>query len=162
SDAVDGSGEYAVTFHRLVVGFLQPIEMDVEEKAAGGPKFVQALADEHAVGAEVDVPSPFEDAPDQLAEFGVDHRFPTANAHDGGAALLHRGETLGYAELLPDGLGVLANSAAAGAGQVAGVQWLQHQDQGKTLLPGQLLAGDISRHAGRECQGETHILSRSQ
>ncbi len=59
--------------------------MDVEEEAAGGPEFVQAFLNEHAVGAEVDVLAALEDAAHQLADLGIDQRLAAADADDRGA-----------------------------------------------------------------------------
>ena len=65
-------------------------------------------------------------------------------------------KTLADAELVFDGLRIFADAAAAGAGEVAGVQRLKHQHQREAPGARQLVPGDVARHGGGECQGETH------
>ena len=87
---------------------------------------------------------PLEDLGDQLADARVDHRLAAADRDDRGAALVDRVEALLDRELLLDRRLVLADPAAAGAGQVAGVQRLEHQDQREPLGPRELLLGDVA------------------
>src|SRR5262249_13412993 len=141
-DPLDGGLEDAVALYAQVVGLLQAVEVDVEEEAPAGAKLPQPLLDEHTVGAEVDVLFAAQDGRDELADLGVDQRLAAANADDGRAALVHRGQALGDGQLLLDRLRVFADAAAAGAGQVAGVQWLEHQNQGEALRAGDLLTRD--------------------
>ena len=65
-------------------------------------------------------------------------------------------------ELLLDGRFVFANAAAAGAGEVAGVQRLEHQHQREALLAPELLLDHVAGHVGGQAEGETHDRSRSQ
>ena len=53
-------------------------------------------------------------------------------------------------------LGVFPDAAAARAGEVAGVQRLEHQDQRKDLLTGQLLPQQVSGHRASEREGKSH------
>src|SRR5262249_30032971 len=55
-----------------------------------------------------------------------------------------------------DCLDVFTDAATAGAGQVAGMQGLEHEHQRKALLSGQLLPGDVTGHRGCQSQRETH------
>ena len=71
----------------------------------------------------------------QRPDLGIDHRLAAANADDRSAGLIDRCQALLEAQLLLDGLGVFADAAAAGAGEVAGVQRLQHQHQRKGFAP---------------------------
>src|SRR5262249_20883417 len=158
-DALDRRLEHALALDGLVVRLFQAVEVDVEEEAAVGRKLVQALRDEHAVGAEVDVLAALEDAFDGGADLGVDHRLAAADADDGGAGLVDGGEALGEGELFLDGLRVFADAAAAGAGEVAGVQRLQHQHQREALLALDRLARHVRRHVRRQAERETHDSS---
>src|SRR5205823_2622524 len=66
------------------------------------------------------------------------------------------GETLLDAEPFLDRLAVLANPAATGAGQVAGVQRFEHQHQREALLAVDLLLDDVAGHGGRQAQRKSH------
>src|SRR5205823_6552927 len=59
-DPFNRLAEDARTLDAHVVSGFQTVEMHVEEKTRRWLEFVQAPADEHAVGAQVDVPLPRE------------------------------------------------------------------------------------------------------
>ena len=119
-------------------------------------ELVDLLADEHAVGAEVDDLLALEDLGRQLADPGVDHRLAAADRDDRSAALVDRGEALVDRELLLDRLDVLADPPAARAGQVAGVKRFEHQDHGELLGPGDLLLGHVAGDPAAHLKRKTH------
>ena len=119
---------------------------------------MQPLLHEHAVGAQVDVLAAAENAAHQLAELRIDHRLAAADADDRGAAFVDRVEALLDGQLFLDGLRVFANAAAAGAGQIAGMQRFEHEHERKALRARQLFPGDVAGHGGRQGEGETHDL----
>ena len=121
------ASEDAFALHGDVVVLLHAVQVHVEEEALVGLEFVQPLLDEHAVGAEVDVAVAFQDAGDQFADLRVHHRLAAADRNHGRAALVDRGQALFERYALGDGGFVFADSAAAGAGEIAGVQRLEHQ-----------------------------------
>src|ERR1035437_7375694 len=133
-DALDGFLKYALALHGDIVIFLHAIEMHVEVEALVGLEFVEALLDEHAVGAEVDVAVALQNPRHQFADLRIHHRLAAANRDHRPPALIHRQQALFERHPLGDGALVLADPAAAGTGQVAGVQGLQHQHDGETLV----------------------------
>ena len=64
----------------------------------------------------------------------------------GRAALVDRVEALFGREVLLEDVRRVLNLAAAGAGQIAAEQRLEHQDQRIALATAQALAEDIGRH----------------
>ena len=114
------------------------------------------LGQEDAVGAEVNVLAAFENAGCEFADAGIDQRLAAANADDRRAGLVDRGQALLDRELVLDRLLVLANAPAAGAGEIAGVQRLEHEHERIALLPRDFLLGDIAGHVERQTQGKTH------
>ena len=128
----------------------------MKKNGVGRLELVELLADEHPVGAEEDDLLPLQDLGDQLADAGVDHRLAAADRDDRGAALVDGVEAFLDRELLLDRRFVLADPAAAGAGQVAGVQRLEHQDHREPLGPRQLLLDDVAGDPGRHLQRESH------
>ena len=128
--------------------FRIPSRWTLKKKRVRRLELVDLLADEHAVGAEVDDLLALEDLGRQLADAGVDHRLAAADRDDRGAALVDGVEALLDRELLLDRRLVLADPPAAGAGQVAGVERFEHQDHREPLGPRQLLLGDVAGDPG--------------
>ncbi len=144
------------------------VQMHVQEEAVGRPEAGQLLADEHAVGTQVDVLLALEDLGHQLFDRGIDHRLAAADADDRRAALVDRRQALLDGQLVLDRRGVLANPPAAGAGQVAGVQGLEHQHQRKPLSRRRASCAPGSRPSCASAKGEiasggpASILLRNQ
>ena len=92
--------------------------------------------DEHSISAQVDVLAFLEDVTHQLADLRIDHRLAAANAHDWGAAFIDGGKALLDTQFFFNGLGIFSNPAASGAGQIASVQRLEHENEGKSLFAG--------------------------
>ena len=137
----------------------RPSRWMLKKKREVGAELVQPLLGEHAVGAEVDVLAALEDAGHQGADLGVDHRLAAADAHDGGAGLVHGIQALLDGEAVLEVGGVFADAPAAGAGEVAGVQRLEHQHEREARRAGQLVLGHVADHVGRQAQGESHGVS---
>ena len=107
---------------------------------------MQALLEEQRVGAEVDVFLACDEARRDFRDLRMHQRLAARDAHDGRAALLDRAETfLGRQLLFQDVRGIL-NFSAAGAGEIAAKQRLEHQDERILLASFQLLADDVGRH----------------
>src|SRR5207244_602972 len=66
---------------------------------------------------------------DGPADLGRQRRLAAGDGHHGGAALLDGGQTLLDAQVLAEHVAGILDLAAAGAGQVAAEERLQHQDQ---------------------------------
>ena len=167
-DAFDGVVEDALALHGESCFFSMPSRWTLKKKRVVGLEFVQPLLDEHAVGAEVDVLARSRISRDQLADLGIDHRLAAADADHRRAALVDRGQALFERQLLLDGGLVLADAAAAGAGQVAGVQRLEHQHEREALVDHRmrLAIGSSSPDlrmagCGTDCDGSAHAARRS-
>ena len=102
---------------------------------------------------------PLEDLGDQLADVRVDQRLAAADADDRRAALVDRGQALLDRQLLLDRRLVLANPAAAGAGQVAGVQRLEHQHQREPLRSAPASSWRCSRPSAWSGEGKSHAVA---
>src|SRR5579871_6625547 len=100
--------------------------------------------------------APLENPAHQFADFRINQRFSTADADDRSASFIDGLQALGDGQLVLDGLRILADTTAAGASQITGVQGFEHQYQRETRLASQLLAGHVTDHARRQTQRETH------
>ena len=133
ADAFHGRVEDALALHAEVVRLPQAVEVNVEDEAFVRLEFVQPIREEHAVRAEIDMSlarqGTFDQPGDRLVHQGLpatDRDYRRAAFVDGVQAGLQR-------EPLGDGLLVFSDSTAPRAGQIAGVQGLEHQHQGKSL-----------------------------
>ena len=132
------------------------VEVYVDQQPAAGTKAVDFLRQERAVGAKVDVFPPHDEALDQHLDFRVDQRLAAADAHDRRPALVGRGQAPLDRQPAVHRVGVLADSSAAGAGEVAGVQRFKHQHQRKLLFARQTLAEQVGGHRAGQGEWETH------
>jgi hypothetical protein len=113
--------------------------MDGEGEVLGGLEEIELALKEQGVGAEIDVLFARDKALDDLVDFGVDERFAAGDADHGGAAFLDRSEALLRAEALVEDVIRVLDLAAAGAGEVATEEGLEHEDERVTLAALQLL-----------------------
>ena len=134
-NAADGRGEHALALRQAVVRGFHPVEMHVDEQPAAGAKAAELLFQQQAVGAQINVFPLQHEAFDQHFDLGIDQRLAAADAHDRCAALGHGRQALLDRQPAVHRVGVFANPAAARAGEVAGVQRLEHQDQRKIFSP---------------------------
>src|SRR5439155_19396159 len=97
-DRLDGAVEHAVLADRMVVLFLQPVEMDRESEVGARREEVDLLFEQQRVGAEIDEALALDDAFDDLADLLVQQRLTAGNRYDRGAAFVDRPEAFGDAE----------------------------------------------------------------
>ena len=83
--------------------FSRPSRCTLKKKRWSGWNSLQALLDEHAVGAEVDVPVALQDSRHQLADLRIHHGLAAADGDHGRAALIHRRQALFERHALGDG-----------------------------------------------------------
>ena len=133
-----------------------PSRCTLKKKVRLGREFGQLLADEHAVGAEDDDFLPLLDLGHELADARIDHRLAAADRDDRRTALVDGGQAFLDRQLLLDRRFVFADSPAAGARQVAGVQRLEHENHGEFLGSRQSLASDIAGDAAGHRQRKKH------
>ncbi len=147
-DPVDRRVEDPFALDGDVVVFPHAIQVHVEKEGPARREVGELLADEHPVGAEDDDLLPLLNLGHQLADARVDHRLATADRDDGRTALVDGGQAFVDRQLLLDRRFVFANSPAAGARQVAGVQRFEHENHGELLGSRQFACGRHSRRCG--------------
>ena len=119
------------------------VHVDGEGQVLRRREQVELLAEEQRVGAEVNVLLARDQAGDDLGDLRVHQRLAAGDGDHRGAAFLDRAETfVGREVLLEDVRGVL-DFAAAGAGEVAAEERLEHQDERVALATAQALAKNI-------------------
>ena len=110
------------------------------------------------VRAQIDELLARHDAGDDLRHLLVDQRLAAGDRDHRRAALIHRAQRVRDAHPLLQDLLRIIDLAAAGAGQIALEQRLQHQHQRITLLAAQFAAGDVAADTIRLNQRNTPKL----
>ena len=95
---------------------------------------------------------------DDLVDLLVQQRLAAGDHHHRRAALVDRLHALGDRQALVQDFGRIVDLAAAGAGQVAAEQRLQHQHQRIALAADQMLLDDIGADTQRLVQRDGHAL----
>src|SRR5580765_4975454 len=103
--------------------------------------------EQDGVGAEVDEFLSGNDASDNLRQLAVHERLAAGDGHDRRIAFIDRPQRVGYAHALLQYLFWVIDLAAAGAGEIALEQRLEHQDERITLLTAQLAGEYIAADA---------------
>ena len=107
---------------------------------------MQPLGKQQRVGAEINVFLAGHQPVHDLDDLRVHQRLAARNADDRRAAFLNRAETFLGSELFFQDVRGILDLAAAGTGQVAAQERLEHQDKGVLFPPFELLADDVGRH----------------
>ena len=115
-DAFNRFAEYAIAFDADVVRLLKSVQMHVEKEPRGRLELFQSLANEHSVGAQVNVFFAIENFFAQAIELGINHGLAAAERNDGRAAIIHGFQAFLHRQHLIDRGFIFANAAAAGAG----------------------------------------------
>ena len=123
-----------------------------------GQVFLDLLAHEHPVRADIDDAALGQQPHRQLFHLGINQRLASTNRHHGRSALLRGGQTILQAHHVLEAGGIFTNAAAAGAGQVAGVKRFELQHQRKPGRPQQFVFDDVPGDFRRQRQGETHRI----
>ena len=87
----------------------------------------------------------------------MQQRLAAGDRDDRRAAFVDRRHAFVVRQALVEDLVRIVDLAAAGAGQVAAEQRLQHQHQRIALAPGEMLAQHIGADAGRLQQRNSHV-----
>ena len=151
--------EDAVAAHRLVVLLPEPVHVHAERQVLGRREQVELLLEQDGVGAEIDVLPPLHELGHQSVDVGVHERLAARNAHDGRPALFHGLETGLDRQVLLEDLGRVLDLAAAGAGEVASEEGLEHQDERVALPATQLLLEDVARDGVHLGNRHAHLVS---
>ena len=140
----------------VVVGLLEAVEVDVDGQALVRRDDAEhLLVEQQRVGAEVDVAPALDDAGDQLGQLRVDGRLAAADRDRGRAALLHRLQARfdRHAVLELAGVPLLG---AAEAGQVAGVERLEHEHEREPLVALHRVLDAVPHHVGGHVEWMAH------
>ena len=133
-DAFDSDVPSAFAADGEVVLLALAVEMHGEGEVLRRREFGQAALEFERVGAEVDVLLARDEAVDDLDDLRMQQRLAAGDRHHGRAALFDRGEALLGRELLLEDVRRILHLAAAGAGQVAAEERLQHEHQRIALV----------------------------
>ncbi len=116
-----------------VVALSQAVHVHDPGEVVRGREAVEAPAQEHGVRAQVDVDLAGHELFDHALDVGVQQRLAAGDRHHGRAALLDGAEHVLDREALAQDLGRVLDLAAARAGQVAGEERLDLDDEGVVL-----------------------------
>ena len=130
---------YALAADGEVVVLLLAVHVDAEGEVLARLEQVELFLQQQRVGAEVDVLLPRDQPFDDFVDLRVQQRLAAGDANHRRAALVDRLEALLRRELLLEDVGGILDLAAAGAGEVAAEQRLEHQHQRIPLAPRELL-----------------------
>ncbi len=142
-DGFHGAIEHALLVHRRVVRFAVAVEVDVPAEIGVGFVLVELLFEQQGVGAEIDELLPLQDAAHDLRQLLVQQGLAAGDGDDRGAAFVDGVECVLDRQALVQDLVRVVDLAAAGAGQVAAEQRLEHQHQRVSLTAGQMLPDHI-------------------
>lgn len=117
----------------------------------GGQIFPHLLPHEHGVRADVDNALLLAQADDQFLDLRVNQWFAAADGYHRRVAILCGREALLERHHVLQRCGILADAAAAGAGEVAGVQRLKLQDHGELWGLAELMLDDVTGDFDRQC-----------
>jgi hypothetical protein len=122
--------------------------VDGEGEARRRGEQVELAPQQHGVGAQVDEALAGDQLGDHLADVGVEQRLTTGDRHDRSAALLDGPDRLLDGEALTQDLRRVLDLAAPGAGEVAGEQRLELDDERVLLAP----ADSVPEHVGADSE----------
>ena len=144
----------AVLADRVVVHLLVAVEMDRPDEIGIGLEEIELLLQQQRVGAEIDEFLARDDALDDLLDLAVEQRLAAGDRHHRRAAFVDRFEAFCDRQaLVQDRVGIV-DLAAAGAGEVAAEQRLQHQHERIALDAHEALL----RHIGADAD---HLVERN-
>jgi len=107
---------------------------------------LELLLQKDGIGAEVDVLATRDQRLDEGPDVRVHEGLAAGDRHDRRPALVHRREALLDRQVLSQNLRRVLDLAAAGAGEVAAEQGLEHEHQRVPRATGELLPDDVGRH----------------
>ncbi len=135
--------EGALLGHRGVVPLAQPVDVHGEGEVGRGRELVQLLAHQQRVGAEEHVLAALHQLPDDLVDLRVHQRLAARDRDHRGARLQDRADRLGDRHPLLQHPGRVLDLAAPLAGQVAGEERFQFDDQRELVASLELLLHEV-------------------
>ena len=155
-DRSHGAIVHAFLADRTVMLFPPAIQMHGPGEVRARLEQVHLLFQQQRIGADDDEFLPRDAGFHNLVDFLVQQRLSTGDHHHRRAAFIHRLQAFGDRQALVQNLGGIVDLAAAGAGEVAAEQWLQHQHQRVALAPDQMLLDHIGADTQHLIQWNGH------
>ena len=125
-------------------------------RVGAGQILPHLLAHEDAVGADVHQTSLFMQTGHEFLDLRIDQGLAAADGDHGRVALGRGGQALLERHHVFERRGILADAAAAGAGEVAGVQRLELEHHRELAGAFELMFDDVPGDLGRRREGKTH------
>src|ERR1019366_4592844 len=157
-DRGDRLVEHPFLAHRRIVLALHAVQVDRKSQVRRRLVFIDVLGYQQRVGAQIDEFLARDDALDDLRQALVDQRLAARDRHPRGAAIVDRLQRIGDAHAALQYVLLIVDLAAAGAGQIALEQWLEHQHQRIALAAADLLLQQILTDSVLLYEGDTHRI----
>ena len=158
ADSFDGDVVAALAADGEVVVLFLAVHVDGEGEIFAGREEVDLFLEQQGVGAEVDVFLAGDEAFDDLADVGVEEGLAAGDGDHGGAALVGGFEAFFGRELFLEDVGGVLDFAAAGAGEVAAEQRLEHEHEGVLLAAGEALLEHVGCDGPHLGNGYAHSV----
>ena len=149
--------ESTIPVDRLVVAFLQAVDVDNPRKRWVGLELVELPFEQQCVGAQVHETFAVQQCLCHLVDIGVEERFTTRYGDHRRPAFFDGGRCLFHRKLLAEDFGRVLDLAATVALEVAVEQRFELDYEGVLVPLGEFLARDISTDLDALAQGHTHL-----
>jgi hypothetical protein len=123
--------------------FLEAVHVNGKREIFGRLEEVEFALEEKRVGAKINILFAFHEAGHDLVDLIVDERLAARDADHGRAAFLDGVEALLRGQALIENVVGILDLAATGAGKIAAEERFEHQHEGVTLAPPELLGDDV-------------------
>ncbi len=149
--------EHPFLGHRFIVPLAQAVDVDGEREVGRGRELLQLLAHQHRVGAEEDVLLLRHQLADDLVDLRVHQRLAAGDGDHRGARFEHGADGLGHRHALLEDSGRVLDLPAALAGEVAGEQRLQLDNQRELFPLSELLFNEVRRNLDGLTERHGHL-----
>ena len=138
----------------------QPGERRLQRRRVNSGKVVlELLPHEQAVRADIDDAALGQQPGHQLLDLGINQRFAAADRDHRRVALLRGGKAILEGHHVLEAGGILADAAATGAGEIAGVQRFELQHERKPRGAQNLVLNDVTGDSYRQRERKSHRMS---
>jgi hypothetical protein len=141
------------------VALLVAVQVNRERQVRRRLVLIELLLEQQRVRAEIDELLARDDAFDDLRHLLVDQRLAAGDRDDGRTALVDGAQRVFDRHALAQDLVGVIDLAAAGAGEIALEQRLEHQHERIAFVALELLLEDVPRNAIRLNEGDSHPSS---
>ena len=155
-DGFHGLVEHAFLADGLVVSLAQSVDVNGEGEVGRRGEERELALEQQGVGAQIDELAPPHELVGDLVNLGVHQRLAAGDGHHGRAALLDGGHGLLDGHALAQRRDRMLDLAAAGAGEVAGIERLELDDERELFAPAQPLCHEIAGNGHRLPQRNAH------